>query len=377
MPGAGSGRSTRRDRLSLSREAGEPSLSNSPPFIACSKCFIDEGLRLDAERLGERHHSTCARCAAKNGRKLSRNRLAALAQHFFVWGSLRRFDYGAAPHIQLNDRRRTDIELSGSLTEDAAVFEESLGIGFFRYGPRFWMFGEIEPLKALQCDESRPGVIRRILHEYGSRTLTTRDKFYRIRKNPKEPSHGEQYDSPPPELCGGRLAKTGWPVLYASPDLQTCLHECRVTAEDNLFMATLRPTRELKLLNVAALLVEPRRVTEFESLDLAMNMLFLSREHSYPITRDLACAARSAGFDGIVYPSYYSMLRNGVKPFETTYGISHRRIPQFREFEEAKVSANLAIFGRPIHEGVVEICCINRVVLSTVLYSFHFGPVVE
>ena len=96
---------------------------------------------------------------------------------------------------------------------------------------------------------------------------------------------------------------------------------------------------------------------------------------SYPIARELARAARSAGFDGMVYPSYFSMLRNGVKPFETTYGISHRGIPQYRDFEQAKVSANIAIFGRPIQDGLVDVCCINRVVLSTVLYSVHFGPV--
>ena len=345
------------------------------PFIACSSCFIDEGLRLDAEHLGEDTPLPCPRCQANDGRKLGADRLATLAQHFFVWGSVHRFDYGAAPRIQFNDRRKTDMDMPGALRSDAAVFENALGIGFFLYGPRFWMFGEVEPLKALQCDEKRSEVIDRILGEYRSRTLSVRDKFYRIRKNPDEPSQGEQYDSPPRGLSNGRLDTPDRPALYASPDLQTCLHECRVTAEDDLFVATLRPARDLELLDVAALLDEPREVTEFESLDLAVNMLFLAGEHSYPIARDLSRAARTAGFDGMVYPSYFSMLRNGVKPFETTYGISHRMIPQYREFEEAKVSANFAIFGRPIEEGLVDVCCINRVVLSTVLYSVHFGPV--
>ncbi|MDE0264816.1 MAG: RES family NAD+ phosphorylase [Bryobacterales bacterium] len=349
-------------------------MSPPAPFVACSNCFVDEGLRLDAEHLGEDDHSLCPRCAASKGRKLTSHRLATLAQGFFVWGSLRRFDYGSAPRIQFNDRLKSDIELPGSLNADAAVFEDALGIGFFPYEPRSWMFGEVEPLEALQCYESRSAVIARILREYGSRTLTVQNKFYRIRKNPDEPSRVEQYDSPPAELSNGRLNTAQLPVLYASPDLQTCLHECRVTAEDDLFMATLRPARDLKLLDVAALLDEPRRVSEFESLDLAVNMLFLAGTHSYPIARELSHAAQSAGFDGIVYPSYFSMLRNGVKPFETTYGMWHRRIPQYRKFEEAKVSANFAIFGRPIQEGLVDVCCINRVVLSTVLYGVHFGP---
>ena len=347
------------------------------PFVACSNCFVNEGLRLDADRLGEDDSSVCSRCAANDGRKLTTSRLATLAQHFFVWGSVHRLDYGAAPAIQFNDRRKTDIDLPGSLRADAAIFGDALRIGFFLYGPRVWMVGEIEPLKELQCEKTRSDVIHRVLREYGSRRLTARDKLYRVRKNPDNPSHHNQYDSPPPGLSNGRLDTPLSPALYASPDLQTCLHECRVTAEDELFVATLRPKRDLELLDVAALLNEPSEVTEFESLDHAINMLFLAGEHSYPITQDLSRAARSAGFDGLVYPSYFSMLRNGVKPFETTYGMSHRMIPQYREFEEAKISANFAIFGRPVQEGLVDVCCINRVVLSTVFYSVHFGPVME
>ena len=64
-----------------------------------------------------------------------------------------------------------------------------------------------------------------------------------------------------------------------------------------------------------------------------------------------------------------------MKPVEITYGISHRKIPQYREFEEAKVSTNFAIFGRPTEDGLVDVRCINLVVLSTVFYSVHFGSV--
>jgi len=80
------------------------------------------------------------------------------------------------------------------------------------------------------------------------------------------------------------------------PDLQTCLHECRVTAEDDLYLATLSPTRDLKVLDVTTLLDEPEEVSEFESLDLAANMLFLAGECSYFIARELSCAAQSDRF---------------------------------------------------------------------------------
>lgn len=135
--------------------------------------------------------------------------------------------------------------------------------------------------------------------------------------------------------------------------------------------------RSLSLLDLAGMLDEPFEVGEFDSLDLAVNMLFLAGDHSYPISREIAKAARQEGFDGIVYPSYFSMLRNGVKPFETTYGMSHRKVPQYREFEDSKISRNVGVFGRPIEEGLVEVDCVNRVVLSTVVYSVHFGPALD
>jgi hypothetical protein len=75
------------------------------------------------------------------------------------------------------------------------------------------------------------------------------------------------------------------------------------------------------------------------------------------------------------YPSYFSLLRTGAMPFETAYGISHRRLPQLKNRERAKIIPNLALFGRPIETGLVTVTCINTVVLNRVEYGFQFGPV--
>ena len=312
-----------------------------------------------------------------NGRKLTLDGLITLGQHFFVWGSIRKFDYGQAPAIQFNDRRKTDISMPGELAEDAKVFEEVLSAGFFAYEPRFWMFGEVEPLKRLCEKKTRNKEIERILREYGSTILSHGDSFYRVRRNPHVPTDVSEYDSAPIPRSDARLDSWSGSVLYGSPDLDTCLHECRVSAEDDLFAATLRSKRNLELLDLASLLDEPQEVSEFESLDLAVNMLFLAGDHSYEITHAIARAVEKAGFDGIVYPSYFSMLRNEVKPFEATYGISHRRIPQYRDFEASKTAPNYAVFGRPVEDGLLEVQCINRVVLSSVIYSVHFGPALD
>ncbi len=236
------------------------------------------------------------------------------------------------------------------------------------------MVGEIEPLKALQVSEKRPEIVERILRDYPTITAETEVVFYRVRIKPDDPGSPAEYDSPPDGFTGnGRLDSPGFPVMYASPDLEVCMHECRAAAEDDTFAATLSPTRPLRLLDLTELIRE-EHVTEFESLDLAVHMLFLAGDHSYEISRAIAAAARDAGYDGIIYPSYFSLLRTGAIPFETSYGLSHRIIPQLVDYEKAKILPNLALFGRPIKDGTVRVRCLNRVVIQRVDYSLAFGP---
>jgi hypothetical protein len=343
--------------------------------VACSDCFRDQGLRLDAKLVGLADSRTCPSCGSAAGRKLSASRLATLAYRFFVWGSLFRCEYGAAPLIQFNQHQKTSVSLPTWLQADGQLIERILGVGFFHYGPRLWMVGEVGPLKALQEQSTSQPIIKRILGEYPARLVYPEDIFYRVRKTPQVPARPSEYDSPPIGVRGnGRLDSPDSPVMYASPDLQVCVHECRVTAEDDIYVATLSSLRILRLLDLSALLAH-EEATEFESLDMAVHMLFLAGSHSYPVARRIGLAIREAGYDGLVYPSYFSLLRNGVMPFETTYGISHRRVPSLQEYEHSKSVPNLAIFGSPIAEGRLEVRCINKLIINRVEYGVHFGPV--
>jgi hypothetical protein len=282
--------------------------------------------------------------------------------------------YGAAPIVAFNEVRETDINTPAWLESDVKLIGRLLGVGLFYYGPRLWMLGQVEPLEALQKEKARSAVVNRIVTEYPSATLGTSETFYRLRKDLTNPNELSQYDSPPIALAGtGRLDSNCFPVMYASKDLQICVHECRVTAEDNLFVATLRPKHSLKLLDLDYLLDDDK--TEFESLDIAVHMLFLAGKHAYPITRAIALAAHKAGFDGLAYPSYFSLLRTGRMPFQTVLGISQRKIPELAEYERRKTIRNLALFGRPIERGVVSVECVNRIVIRQVDYGLQFGPV--
>jgi RES domain len=331
---------------------------------------------MDAQRIGIVHALACPNCGTRGTKKLTPYLLQVLASQFFVRGSVRRLSYGSAPRVQFNDQRLKDGDYIGPtwLQKDVELVSEKGRIGFFHYGPRLWMLGEIEPLKDLQAPSKRDPIIARILGEYPERTLPKGEIMYRLRVNPRDPAATDEYDSPPDEFLGrGRLESPGCPVLYCSQDIEGCVHECRVTVEDELYLASLKPARDLRLLDLTAVLLE-EHVMEFESLDMAVHMLFFAADHSYELSRAIAMAARKTGFDGLIYPSYFSQVRSGAMPFETLYGISVRRFPGASQYAKAGIFSNVALFGRPIREGTLTVTCIDRLILHKVRYDFRFGP---
>jgi hypothetical protein len=346
-------------------------------YLLCSECFNDEGLRIDAISLGIESHDSCPNCNHTKGKKLSIDEIYSIISRYFVRGTIIRGDYGAAPTIQFNEHHfgQTEITPPIWLLDDIKLLEKSAKIGLFYYGPRLWMIGEVEPLKELQDPTKRANVIQRILDEYPQKVISQGTKFYRLRVNPNDPNKMSEYDSPPDALVGnGRLDSVGFPVMYGSQDLDICIHECRATIEDDIFVATLETKRELRLLDLTHLLEES--VTEFESLDMAIHMLFMARSNSYGITRHIAQAAKAIGIDGIIYPSFFSLIRTGGTPFETVYGLSLRHHSNNRqEYAERSTIPNFAIFDRPLQNGLVDVRCIDRVILTHIGYRGHFGPV--
>ena len=264
--------------------------------------------------------------------------------------------------------------LPQAVKPDVVLLEESARIGFFDYGPRLWMVGEVEPLNALQDDRQRTQVIGKIIESYPRVTIGTNDIFYRLRKKPINPVAASEYDSPPDTLLGtNRFDSLSLPILYASQDIEVCIHDCRVSVEDELYVTTMRPVRNLDLLDLTEV-VDDNSV-ESDSLDIAVHMLFLAGEHSYGISREIARSANEAGLNGIVYPSYFSVVRTGRMPIETVYGISIRKLEGYQRYAKAQIIPNLALFGRPVSMGSVSVHCINRLVLTRIMYDGVFGPV--
>lgn len=344
--------------------------------LLCTDCFQDEGLRLAAVPLGVNIPAECPNCHSMNGLKLSGTGLRHLMSRYFSSGSIVRCDYGGFPAFVCNELRQTEISVPIWLQADLELLSAKSGRNVIPYGPRAWMYGEVAPLKKMLDPSTQNEIFERISAEYPTKILAATDRFYRVRINVSSPESIDQYDSPPMEFCGkGRLESPDFPVMYGSQDLHVCIHECRSTADDDIFVATLVPNSTLRLLDLAVILPEDSSVTEFESLDLAVHMLFLAKAHSYPLTRSLAKFLGEKGFDGVLYPSYFSLLRTGARLFETVYGMSIRRIEQAKKYASGHVIPNVGLFGRPLADGKVSITCIDKVILERAQYDINFGPV--
>jgi hypothetical protein len=311
-----------------------------------------------------------------------------LAQRYFVRGSVRQYLFGAAPAIRFGQHKcrqfelpdrghsRLDINFPDWLKNDVQLISKAAGIEFFHYGPRLWMVGKNEILRGLQSEESRSSVISDILEAYPERVLEQDECFFRLRVNPQDPTDPSQFDSPPKiYLGGGRLDAPDLPLMYASQDTEVCIHECRITIEQEAFLATLRPNIKLRLLDFSEILYEDR--SEFDSIDIGIHLLFFAGSHSYDICRAIARAVKHAGYDGLIYPSYFSHVRTGAMPFDTAHGMSVRLFKGYANAVRRSVIGNLALFGYPIAERRVSVSCIERIILNQVKYDLCFGPLVH
>lgn len=355
------------------------SLTNGVALL-CSDCFQDNGLKIQAQKIGlPNDNNGCENCFSNSGKKLTNNLIEELAHSFFVSGTTIKQTFGAAPRIEFKyssdsvDYFEDFPEFSESLRKDMELFGV-IGLKFFYYGPRLWMIGENEPLKALQEETTRKDVIKKILKAYPIETLDTTRTLYRLRKKPSNEKLHLEYDTPPAEKLGsGRFDSIEFPVLYCGQEIETCIHECRTTVEDDLYLAILKPSKNLTVLNLTEALTY--ETSEFESLDMAVHMLFMDGKNSYEVSKEIAVAIKNAGLDGIIYPSYFSSIQTGAQPLETIGGVSIRMLSSLKKIVEANTKANVALFGRPVEEGKVTINCISRIVLRKVTYDFDLGPI--
>ena len=322
--------------------------------MICVDCFQNEGLRRSAlKEAATRVRTKCERCG-NVGYVLSKSELQRLSYVFFVSGSVPPYQPHGTPMVQVSeDRNRGDqVRPGGTLRHDFDLLQSEIDFSLFYYGPAEWRLGYTEPHAALEAGgEQAAEALAHLLSITSSIELPTGSLLYRIRLG-EVSADAAAFDPPPRDIRrGGRFDTPEMDVLYVSLDIETCLHECRVTVVDEVVLATLRTAVPLSLLDLAGEINEDRSKTPFEDLRYTLPSLFYAGAEEYDCCRKISGAVRAAGYDGFVYPSYFSFVGAG-----STY--------------------NIALFGRPLENGSVIIQSLNRLRLGKVSYEYEFGPVI-
>ncbi len=323
--------------------------------MLCTDCFENEGLAQTARSVvADGPAIDCPVCRGVTGRAIRDAEAADLIRQFFVEGS--RIVQAANVNVfkLTSENGMMTGEFEEPLQADYRRLVDHYGLGTFHHAPRLWRFGYTDHYWAIEEGDAqaRDAALTKVTEACGKLTLPVGTKLLRIRNNVRADGlAASSYDAPPAGVhrTYGRFDDADLPMLYAAFDLETCVHECRCIATDEITLATFDAARELSLLNFQEV-DEPEPGYAFGCVGHFLRGLTANAEERYPMCRLVARKIRELGFDGFVYRSFFSCVR----PQEL---------------------ANVALFGWPVREGKLSLRSLNRVRLEEVTYKLGLGPV--
>lgn len=217
--------------------------------------------------------------------------------------------------------------------------------------PSLWQFGK--PYEEDGTVSWNDSDFDYVIDNCASTILDQQALIYRLQLNvPETELIDSRFCSPPDAVRKPqRFDSRDLPILYAAFDVETCLHESRITLEDECFVAVLKPSVPAKLLDLSKC-TAPAAANQFENPNIWLRALLYNGKDVYEVCRRLANRIHARGFDGFIYPSY----------FQQTAERTHR---------------NVALFGRPVKAGKLLMHSLQKVRLSNVAYDWQFAPVVK
>jgi hypothetical protein len=322
--------------------------------LLCSDCFRNEGLRLEATKMGMRAAFVCSNCGYRSGSKLRYKHLEKLTNQFFVAATMPHGIGGYAPILQYNpDRPFDEVEFDSDTARDWGLIKSHIKGGLFHYGPPLWRIGVTEHYDDANIVSDK--ALGEILEKLTIKTIPKGFKTFRIRKNvdPKSVMSPSQYDIPPPEVVRefGRFDDAEVQVLYTSQSVPVCLHECRVAVTDDIFVATFEAAMDLRVADLTADYAQ-RAASPFEDLRYFFNGIFLTRDESvYGIARRIAASIKSKlAVDGFITDSFFTTI------------------------SQEPLSQNYCFFPETLERQKLKLHSLNRLHLQTASYSYLFGP---
>ena len=324
--------------------------------IACPGCFNNFGFKQTITMLCRETDGKCVQCGQSGFLKIDHNGLKQAIYNFFVEGSLIAGTYQAA--YQVNLLNPSPASFDPTLAPDTELACRLTGLVVFDYGPPLWRVGETEVRNQFEAGGAlRRGAAEDLIEGGKMLKLPAGSRVFRMRLNPKlneAISLAVAFDPPPATFRRtlGRWDDLDHPVLYVSDDIELCLHECRATISDEIVVASLSPTRDLRLLDLSGE-IEWTGGTPFEDPNVFIGMMSRSRGRWLEYCREISRTAHEAGYDGIRYVSYYAQAKHNTR------------------------SLNLAIFGHPIKDGMFILESVNRIRISDMVYKFRLGPLFQ
>lgn len=320
-------------------------------YIICSDCFRRHGLKLMAERFGIKDGGQCPHCGSRVGSRLTLEKARELASDYIVGGSFYRTTFGGSPVYMISDVGHDDHLFEND--PDLVFLLKKCGLSAFLYAPATWRVGMTSWLEKLQSKgcSTRKKAVERLIGECDKTECESGTVFYRLlTRLYGDCSDPLSYDSPHWKYQKkGRFGLYGTSVLYLSSSIESAIHECRVTVEDDMQLASVSIRDPLRIVDLTKTLNDSGE--PWEDLSLSLSFICSTGEKAYPITRAIARSAFEQGYDGIYYWSFF----NQISP------------------EKGK---NLVLFGSPVKEGKVEIISIDRLLLDQIKYSFSLGALI-
>ena len=350
--------------------------------MLCVSCFSNVGLRAEVARIAhptDRSDSThtcssstgdgtpCPNCGSFGPRLTTMEQVDEVISRFFIYGSTAptgRWE----PIYRLSSGKLPDQAQGPSfdrtLRGDFELLARHSSGTIFLNAPSTWRLGyttlEEDLQEAITASSAGAGrdsaraLLDRVIDHCRTATVSRATKIYRIRCNVARPFEVDQFDAPQDDRPS-RFSDGSVPVLYGAFDVETCLHESRIRAEDEIVVATLLPTRCLHVLDLTDVPYDEPDLGVGEGGDIFyfVNSQLIFGSHSEKGSV-LALRCHERGLDGIKYPSFFSDVRLGRERFP-----------------------NIALFGHPIHDGIVQLQSLNNIRLDTVRYDFTYGPVTQ
>ncbi len=332
------------------------------PVLLCSSCFRDNGLRLEASLVGKQGCGTCPHCKASDGYALDSDALHELQQQFFSRATApnQYRDDIAVLGVVEDDSDEWDIGLvlRPETRADWALIQDAIGGRLWYRSPRLFYLG-ITNHFGMQQSLPKAVVRDQIVSKLSLTKIDPSTTIYRIRLNldDKRKFDEAQFDAPPkPRHRGfGRFDNGKLPLLYGSPNLQVCIHECRATLVDEILVATLAPTKTLQMIDLTGKYDQPENIDPFDDLQwFFRGLMNASHPHIYRYCRRIAQTIKEmTNADGFIYNSYYTNVAG----------------------DTGGKTINYALFGHPIADGNLKLISINTVRLNRIRYEYHLGPV--